>query len=83
MALREALGASSGELMREDAIPGGRMTRPRVFRWQICGGCMCSCCHATFAWLWEPAFEPQNIVAYDSQQYFSPNCAFIHSCVYK
>lgn len=27
MALREALGASSGELMREDAITGGRMTR--------------------------------------------------------
>ncbi|KAH9535410.1 hypothetical protein CY35_17G052000 [Sphagnum magellanicum] len=79
MALREALEASSGELMREDAITGGCMTRifatvgvvggvlfsrpfcsihsaPRVF----------SCCHATFAWLWEPASEPQNIVAYDS-----------------
>ncbi len=27
MALREVLGASSGELMREDAITGGRMTR--------------------------------------------------------
>jgi hypothetical protein len=27
MALREALGASMGELMREDAITGGRMTR--------------------------------------------------------
>jgi hypothetical protein len=27
MALRQALGASSGELMREDAIPCGRMTR--------------------------------------------------------
>jgi hypothetical protein len=26
MALQEALGASSGELMREDAITGGRMT---------------------------------------------------------
>jgi len=27
MALREALGASMGELMREDAITGWRMTR--------------------------------------------------------
>jgi hypothetical protein len=27
MALQEALGASSGELMQEDAITGGRMTR--------------------------------------------------------
>ncbi|KAH8938826.1 hypothetical protein BDL97_15G002500 [Sphagnum fallax] len=94
MALRQALGASSGELMREDAIPCGRMTRifatvagvggvflswplcsihygpritwPRVFRWQICGAVGSAAAMATFARLWEPACEPQNIAAYDS-----------------
>ncbi|XP_073391774.1 uncharacterized protein [Physcomitrium patens] len=95
MALRRPLGASSGEVMREDAIPceritrifatvagiggvflawplchihyGPRVTWPRVYRWQVCGAVGCAVFMGTFARLWEPACEPQNIAAYESQ----------------
>ncbi|CAM6097764.1 unnamed protein product [Calypogeia fissa] len=94
MALRQALGESTGEVMREDALPcsritnafagaasvcgflcawplcviyyGPRMTRPRLFRWQLCGAVGSAAAMAVYARLWEPACEPQNIAAYDT-----------------
>ncbi|KAH9535402.1 hypothetical protein CY35_17G051300 [Sphagnum magellanicum] len=47
MALQEALGASSGELMREDAITGGRMTRIFATVWVV-GGVLLS---RPFCWI--------------------------------